>query len=199
MHLLMITGFLGSGKTTVAIQVASECIQQGRKMAILVNEIGEVGIDGELMRELELNVYELANGCICCTLASDLVPTLEKLNQEYAVDLVLIEPSGTAEPSSMLNVLQYYRGRPLESVFITAVLDSLRLPELYEIVTPLITRQIKNANILLINKVDLATAEQLQDVHRIVEEINPGVKRYLVSARQGLDKELLKEILPWKD
>ena len=199
MHLLMITGFLGSGKTTVALQLASACIQQGRKIAILVNEIGEVGIDGELMRELEVNVYEMANGCICCTLAGDLVPTLEKLDQEYDVDLVLMEPSGAAEPGSILNLLQYYKGRPLESVSTAAVLDPLRLRELYEVVTPLITKQIKNADLLLINKADAAAGEQLQDVYRIVEEVKPEARYFLVSAREGLGNELLKEILPWKD
>ncbi|MCR3922579.1 MAG: GTP-binding protein [Firmicutes bacterium] len=199
MHLLLIAGFLGTGKTTFSIQVATECIRQGRKVAMLVNEIGEIGIDGQLMRELDLDVWEMSNGCICCTLAADLVPTLEKLDQEYAVDLILMEPSGAADPESILRTLVYYKGRPLESIYTVTLLDPLRLPELYEVVTPLIVTQIANANVLFANKADLATAEQLEDVQRIATEVNPDAKLLLVSARQGIDSDLLKEILPWKD
>jgi hypothetical protein len=94
MHLLLVTGFLGSGKTTLIIPLAKSVVQLKRRVAILVNEIGEIGIDNQLMRQLDLNVWELLAGCICCTLSGDLVTTLQKLDADYAPDLVIVEPSG---------------------------------------------------------------------------------------------------------
>ena len=80
MHLLLISGFLGSGKTTLIIKLAQAATEAGRKTAILVNEIGQIGLDDQLMRQLDLDVYELLGGCICCTLSSGLVAALEKLD-----------------------------------------------------------------------------------------------------------------------
>ena len=121
MHLLLVTGFLGSGKTTLIVPLAKSVVQSKRRVAILVNEIGEIGIDNQLMRQLDLNVWELLAGCICCTLSSDLVTTLQKLDADYAPtygvpDLVIVEPSGAADPRNVLTALPYYRGRPLASV-----------------------------------------------------------------------------------
>ena len=72
MQLLVVTGFLGSGKTSLILSLAA---RPNRHVAILVNEIGEIGIDNQLMRQLDLDVWELFNGCICCTLTADLVST----------------------------------------------------------------------------------------------------------------------------
>jgi G3E family GTPase len=114
MHLLLVTGFLGSGKTTLIIPLAQSVVQLKRRVAILVNEIGEIGIDNQLMRQLDLNVWELLAGCICCTLSGDLVATLQKLDADYAPDLVIVEPSGAADPRNVLTALPYYRGRPFD-------------------------------------------------------------------------------------
>jgi uroporphyrinogen-III decarboxylase len=90
MRLLLFTGFLGSGKTTLVIRLARFAVEHGQKVAILVNEIGEVGIDNQLMRRLDLNVWELLGGCICCTLSADLVSTL----QELPAKKCLLNPDG---------------------------------------------------------------------------------------------------------
>ena len=94
MRLFLFTGFLGSGKTTLIIKAARYAAEQGKKVAVLVNEIGELGIDDQLMKKLGMNVWELLNGCICCTLSADLVSTLHQLSTEYRPDIVMIEPSG---------------------------------------------------------------------------------------------------------
>ena len=79
----------------------------------MVNEIGEIGIDNQFMRQLDLDVWELFNGCICCTLTADLVTTLQRLDAAYAPDLVIVEPAGAADPKNLLRALPYYHGRPL--------------------------------------------------------------------------------------
>ncbi len=196
MKLLIVSGFLGAGKTTLILHLARAITNDGRRVAILVNEIGEIGIDDQLMRRLGLSVWELYSGCICCTLSGDLVTTLHTLDAEYQPDLVIIEPTGIAEPGKIHQALQYYRGRPLESIRTISIIDPLRLPMMWEILTPLITDQIRGANILLINKADLARAEEIAQAEKIAREVNPHALIHVISAQQGLDDALLRELLP---
>jgi G3E family GTPase len=198
LHLLLITGFLGSGKTTLVIKLARAVAAAGRRSAILVNEIGQIGIDDALMRRLDLNVWEMVSGCICCTLSADLVSTLEMLDREYDVDLVILEPSGAAEPDGILDALRFYDGRPLEDVRSISVLDPLRMPELFQVMTPLITKQMAHAELLLINKVDVATAEEIAATEQIAAEVNPDAPVVAASAREPLSPALLERILPWQ-
>lgn len=197
MHLLLISGFLGSGKTTLVISLARAAAGRGRRAAVLVNEIGEIGIDGQLMRQLDLNVWEMYNGCICCVLSADLVPALEALDRDYDVDLVLLEPSGVAEPKNILQSLAYYQGRPLESITSVAVVDPLRIAEIYEVLTPLISAQMAHARLLLINKADTATEEQMAAARRIAAEVNAQAPLLAITARDDLPPAVLKELLPW--
>ena len=88
MHLLLLSGFLGSGKTSLLLPLSKAVVHSGYRVAIIVNEIGEIGIDNQVMRHLELNVWELVAGCICCTLSGDLIATLQNLDLDHAVDLV---------------------------------------------------------------------------------------------------------------
>jgi G3E family GTPase len=196
MRLLLFTGFLGSGKTTLVIKLAKFAVERGKKVAILVNEIGEVGIDNQLMRQLDLNVWELLNGCICCTLSADLVTTLQQLDSDYSPDLVIVEPSGAADPRSILSLLPYYRGTPLESIQTISILDPLRLEVLSEVVTPLIISQIQHADLILLSKCDQAKPEEMDFAHRVAQDHNPAVKALNFGVDTPLEI-LVKEIAPW--
>jgi len=196
MRLLLFSGFLGSGKTTLVIKLVQFAVAQGKKVAILVNEIGKVGIDNQLMRQLELNVWELLNGCICCTLSADLVSTLEKLDAEYSPDLVVIEPSGAADPKSVLSALPYYKGTPLESLQTISVLDPLRAKVLFEVMTPLIVSQIQRADLILVSKRDQAKAEEIEYAHQIVRKHNPDAMVIDFGKDDSIEL-LIKGIMPW--
>ncbi len=196
MHLLLVTGFLGSGKTTLILSLARAAHESGRRAAIIVNEIGEIGIDNQLMRQLNLDVWELFNGCICCTLTADLVTTLQKLDADYAPDLVIVEPSGAADPRNLLNALPYYRGRPLDGIRWITVLDPLRLPMLLEVLEPLITAGIRQADVLLVSKTDLASSEEVAAAEAAAREINPAAPLFTVALASGLDAALAAELLP---
>lgn len=196
MKLLIVSGFLGAGKTTLILHLARTITNGGQRLAILVNEIGEIGIDDQLMRRLGHSVWELYSGCICCTLSGDLVSTLHQLDSEYQPDLVIVEPTGIAEPGKIHQALQYYRGRPLESIRTIGIIDPLRLPMMWEILTPLITDQIQGADLLLINKADLAGAEEIAQAEKLARELNPRAPIRVVSLRNGLEEELLRELLP---
>ncbi len=199
MHLLLFSGFLGSGKTSFIIPLSRAVVESGRRAAIIVNEIGEIGIDNQLMRQLSLNVWELVAGCICCTLSGDLVATLQMLDSDYEPDLVIVEASGAADPRNVLSALPYYRGRPLSSVRTASVLDPLRLSMLMEVMAPLITSQIQHADLIIVSKIDLATSDQIDFARRRAREINPTARIVCAAAGEHLEAELISELLPWKN
>jgi G3E family GTPase len=197
MHLLLFTGFLGSGKTSFIIPLAESVIEAKRRVAIIVNEIGEIGIDNQLMRQLELDVWELLNGCICCTLSSDLVSTLQKLDASYSPDLVIVEASGAANPSNVLSALPYYHGKNLQSVRTISILDPLRLQMLIEVMTPLITSQIQYADLIIVNKTDLASPDEVAFACRTAREINHKAWIRCANTQQRLDPALITELAAW--
>ena len=196
MHLLLITGFLGSGKTTLVIRLAKAAVAHQQRTAILVNEIGEIGIDNQLMRQLDLNVWELLGGCICCTLSGDLVSTLQQLDRDYHPDLVLLEPSGAADPAGVLRALPYYQGTPLESIRKIAILDPLRLGFLYEVMTPLIISTIEQADLVLVSKCDLASPNEISFARQTAQEVKPQAALFQTDL-QDLSPELVAAMLPW--
>jgi G3E family GTPase len=196
MHLLLFSGFLGSGKTSLLIPVAKLAVQSGRRVAIIVNEIGDIGIDNQLMGHLGLNVWELVAGCICCTLSGDLVNTLEKLDEGYSPDLVMIEASGAADPHAVLTMLPHYHGRPLLSARTVSVLDPLRLPILMEVMTPLITSQIAHADVVVISKTDVATGQELENARATARHINPAAHVAFYAKEEHMKEELISVLLP---
>ncbi len=196
MRLLLVTGFLGSGKTTMIIKLAQSATERAKRVAIVVNEIGEIGIDDRLMRQLDLNVWELVNGCICCTLSGDLVTTLQKLDADYAPDLVMVEPSGAADPKNILSALPYYRGRPLDGLYTATIVDPLRVEMLVEVLTPLITSQIRHADLILISKRDLASPAEIAAARQAAQEYNPAAKVVAIDAQHVLEPEIIAELVP---
>jgi G3E family GTPase len=197
MHLLIFAGFLGSGKTTLVIPLSKAVVQSGYRVAIIVNEIGEIGIDNQLMRQIGLNVWELVAGCICCTLSGDLATTLQNLDSDYAPDLVIVEASGAANPKSVLGALPYYRGRSLSSTRVVSVLDPLRLAMMMEVLTPLITSQIQHADLIIVSKTDLASPREVEFARQTAREINPKARIVNTGVRGHLDPALISGILPW--
>jgi G3E family GTPase len=188
---LIIAGFLGSGKTTFILSLAQQFINAGKKVAIVENEVGEIGIDGELVRRAGLTVRELFNGCICCQLRADLVPTLETLAEKIRPDYLLIEPSGIAEPQRILGTLSYYRGPAFQGIQTMTLVDPTRIPELFEILAPLIKTQIKAANTVIINKIDIATKGEIIATREIIRELNPDALIEELCAHEGADQKIL--------
>ncbi len=101
---ILLSGFLGAGKTTLLKQILSWDSDLSGTV-VIVNEFGEVGIDGSLLKDTGSNVVELTSGCICCTLSSDLKQSLEKIHEDLKPKRVLIESSGVADPTAIRSVL----------------------------------------------------------------------------------------------
>ncbi|WP_228035780.1 CobW family GTP-binding protein [Oculatella sp. LEGE 06141] len=174
----VVTGFLGSGKTTLINHILEG--QHGQKVAVIVNEFGEIGIDGQLMvSDNEEQLVEFNNGCLCCTVRGDLVRTLEDLMQRAELDAVLIETTGLADPA------------PVASTFIVAdeIKAKFNLDAFVTVVdAPNLQRnladsheaqeQVAFADIILINKTDLVSPEAIAQIEQHIRTLNPIAKIY---------------------
>ena len=170
----VITGYLGSGKTTLLNHILSR--QQDRRVAVIVNEFGEVGIDGQLIvQDSDEQLIEFNNGCLCCTVRGDLVETIGKLRERAdTLDAILIETTGLADPAPVAStffVAEGIReGTRLDS-FITVV-DAVNLEKNLE-QSHEAQEQVAFADILLINKVDLVGEESVARIESRVRQLNP--------------------------
>lgn len=172
---ILITGFLGSGKTSLILQVAEQLSREGLRLAVVENEIGEVGVDGRLLKRRGLVLKEIYAGCVCCQISGDLVAGIRALREEYSPDVILIEASGVAEPQPILATLSKYCPE-LDPVSVTVV-DAERVRLYLKVLPHLVEAQIRGADILVLNKVDLVDAHETRDLVLLLYETN---KRSLI-------------------
>jgi G3E family GTPase len=197
MRLLLFSGFLGSGKTTIILALARRATALGLRTCVIVNEVGEVGIDGEVLRLGELEVKEITAGCICCQIGPDLVLTLRQLDQEFRPRLVIVEASGIATPAGVLDALKYYPTEALGGIETITVVDAARFTELYEVVTPLIESQVAGADRVVVTKIDEATAARVEETRQVLRLLAPDVPVHMVDATRGETlMPLLAELVP---
>ncbi len=142
------------------------------KVVVLVNDFGAAGIDGEIYSAGGIESIELPSGCVCCTLKFDLITTIGKIMKEFAPEHLVIEPSGVASPSGVLEALESAGAGP---ACVIGIVDATEFTELYEsgMYGGFFEDQIVNSDVILLNKTDLAEGEKTADAIRIVESINP--------------------------
>ena len=197
----LITGYLGSGKTTLINHILKNA--KGHKMAVIVNDIGEVNIDADLIEGngvvsgKDENLVALSNGCICCTLKKDLITQLADLVKQERFDHILIEASGICEPVPIAQTITYmeqeFERQSLPRFYyldaIISVTDALRLRDEFgcgetlkeaergeENLENLVIQQIEFCDIVLLNKVSLVKPEELVKVKKAVQALQPGAK-----------------------
>lgn len=195
MRLLLFTGFLGSGKTTLILSVARRAAKDGWRLCVIVNEIGEVGIDGEVLRIGDLEVKEITAGCICCQIGVDLVRTLHELEEQFQPDLVIIEASGIATPEGVLDVLKQYPAKTVTRIEIVTVVDPTRFEALHAVITPLIEAQILGADRVVITREDDATTTELKQTTEAVRLLTPTLPVHVVDATTDGAEGALAELL----
>lgn len=159
-RLLVVAGFLGSGKTTLVLELARRLVAESRRVAIIENEIGDVGVDGAALAGLGLQVRELFGGCVCCTLQVGLVDAIRELERTYDPDYIIVEPTGIAQPAELTATVEQYVQR-LEDVRILTLIDAERHEVLMEVVGPMLEGQIAGADVVAVTKVDMVGEEQL--------------------------------------
>ena len=198
----ILTGYLGAGKTTLMNHVLTN--QQGYKVAVIVNDIGEVNIDAKLIsdegfiqEEDKGNVVPLSNGCICCTLKADLMQQIVDILKTQKFDYILIEASGICEPlpiaqtiTTLANSMEQYGLPPICRLDnVVTVVDAMRLVTEFgcgenlvkddieeEDIENLLIQQIEFCNVIVLNKVDEVTKEQLNEVKAVIKSLQPTAK-----------------------
>ena len=187
----LLCGYLGAGKTTLLNQVLNN--QQGYKVAVIVNDIGEVNVDEKLIANGAKitdtsSIVPLTNGCICCTLKSELSKNIENLIKTGKYDYIMIEASGVCEPMPIAQELETISNGKLDNV--VGVVDAARLVDEFaggdkllnkeaigeEDIESLLVQQIEFCSTLVINKKDLVTEEEFKKVRAVINALHPGVK-----------------------
>jgi G3E family GTPase len=185
MNLIIVGGFLGSGKTSIILSLAHFLVESEdsikSNLVIIENEVGEIGIDDKVLKSDGYSVRELFAGCICCQLTSDLITTLNDINENINPKWVIIETTGLAYPSKILGNINKY-GKGIKSIKTVTVVDAERWDELSAITPVLVENQVSQGDTILINKIDLVTEVELQEVESRVKELNPKASIYKVSA-----------------
>ncbi len=194
MRVLIISGFLGSGKTTLVLQLARRLSSSGKKCAIIENELGEIGIDGRYLTLEGLQVQELFGGCICCTLSANLITTLQELHERFGPELVIMEATGLADPGDIAAKLKSSRLK-ISSIKVITLLDAGRYAMLMEMMTPLMTAQILAANTLIINKIDRVELESLELIRKEITGLNPKAHINALSLANQPDLETIMDRL----
>ncbi|GAA2829966.1 Uncharacterized GTP-binding protein YjiA [Aminobacter aminovorans] len=172
----VLTGYLGSGKTTLLNRILSE--NHGKRYAVIVNEFGEIGIDNDLIVESDEEIYEMNNGCVCCTVRGDLIRVVEGLmRRPDRFDAIVVETTGLADPVPVAQT--FFMDDDVRSKTkldaVVALVDAkhlpLRLKDSREA-----EDQIAFADVVVLNKTDLVTADELRDVEAAIRAINPSAK-----------------------
>ena len=194
----LLCGYLGAGKTTLLNKVLNN--QEGYRVAVIVNDIGEINVDASLIAKGghitdTSDIVPLTNGCICCTLKSEMTKGIEKLISKGLYDYILIEASGVCEPMPIAQELELIRNGYLDNV--VGVVDASRLVDEFasgekllkkdeideEDIESLLVQQIEFCSTLIINKKDLVSPDELKKVRMVVDALHPGAK--VIETSQG--------------
>ncbi len=201
----VLSGFLGAGKTTLLNHILRN--REGRKVAVIVNDMSEVNVDAQLVKagdarlsRTEEKMVEMSNGCICCTLREDLMLEVTRLAEEGRFDALLIESTGVSEPMPVAETFTFKdeQGRSLNDLAqldtLVTVVDARNFLNDYystddlqqrgqavsaedgRTIVHLLTDQIEFANVILINKIDEVSAEELEDIRGVVRALNPEAR-----------------------
>ena len=186
----ILTGFLGAGKTTLLNYILKQ--QHKYKFAVIINEVGKIGVDGQLVETQKEEVVEMSNGCLCCTVRKDLVKGVQNLLKKGGFDYLLIETTGIAEPGpiaqTFLNIPQLQQLVRMDSI-ITVVDSEQILKQLKE--TETAREQITMADFLLLNKTDLVDEHALAKVEEEIRALNAQATIFRTSQSQANLSELL--------
>lgn len=177
----MLTGFLGSGKTTLLKSLLNSYTDQ--KVAVIVNEFGELNIDGVLLQSEGVQMAELSNGSIFCACIKDkFVDSLIEMST-LDIDVLFIEASGLADPANMSDILAGIKAKTndnLELLGSVVVTDAQNFAEMSEML-PALANQVEYASVAIVNKSDLADKEEIENTVSAIKDINPQIRSFITS------------------
>ncbi len=204
--LTLITGYLGSGKTTLLNEILR---QEKRKVALIVNDMGSINIDAAIIKKngsavAQSEMYEMQNGCICCTLREEFIKQVEKISQSGSIETVFVEASGISDPGAIAaSFLAYEEENPDTSVYLSNIVTVVDADRIYREfmtdlqdyskrdennlasndVTTLVVDQIEFCNTIVLNKTDLLDENQIEQVIKIIRDFQP--KAEIIKTVQG--------------
>lgn len=189
----LVSGWLGSGKTTFLNRLLSDAASTGRRIAVLQNEFGDIGLDGRLLEGAIAGLYELSSGCLCCTVHDDFMALIEEiLRMETPPEAIVVETTGVADPSvPLVSLLQHVDyGDTFEVDGVITLVDAVDFARSID-EHPEVQQQIAVADLLLINKSDQVSALRIEEIRGSLQEINPQARVVVVAhgnvGAEGLD------------
>lgn len=187
----VISGFLGAGKTTL-IQKLIKDVFAGKKVVLVENEFGEIGIDGGFLQEAGITINEINGGCVCCTLQGDFHDALEKVENTYHPDHIIIEPSGVGKLSDILSIVKSVEGLELNSY--SAVVDAKRCKIYHKNFKEFFDDQISTACCVILSRTQMVNEEKLNEDVSTIRELNPDV-RIITTPWDDLNGESIYEAM----
>ncbi len=194
MYVYILGGFLGSGKTTLLMKLASMYSKKGIKTAILVNEAGEIGVDGATLKAEGYDAIELPDGCICCSLSGTLQSALKNIKKDIDPEIIIIEPTGLALPHKVKELVHYSMIDP-DEMFIIGIADIQRFDDLIKKKEEFFKRQMFGADFILINKSDLSTPEKMDSAINWLKSEYPEKPIIPVSTKTGENLDKVYEMM----
>ncbi|MDI9379062.1 MAG: GTP-binding protein [Candidatus Thermoplasmatota archaeon] len=190
MIVYILGGFLGSGKTTFLKTVTRHYLDSGKKVAILVNEMGDIGVDGSTLRSEGFKAVELPDGCICCTLTQSLFEAVAGIKEEIDPDVFIVEPTGLALPQKVRDTI-VSTGTYVKDISIIGIVDVPRFDIFLERKKEFFLEQISESDIILVNKADGQSAEKVEGVLSFLKDLY-DVPALVVSGKtlEGVDRFL---------
>ena len=198
MKILLLGGFLGSGKTSVLLPLAKYMTEHsghtGTRVAIIENEIGDVSIDGITLRNAGLSVQELFSGCICCSLGTELISGLKQLEETQAPEWVIIEASGVACPGAVAETIRQFMPH-IRTIRRVTICDAERLYRLLQAIKYIAPQQVEEAEYLLLNKIDLVDEDTLKQAEATLREYNAEAPIFRICAKNGIDDAVFAAVI----
>ncbi len=194
MYVYILGGFLGSGKTTLLMKIATRYSKSNVKVAIVVNEAGEIGVDGATLKAGGYDAIELPNGCICCSLSGTLQSALKNIMKDIDPDIIIIEPTGLALPHKVKELVHFSMIEE-EATYIIGVADIQRFDDLIKKKEEFFKRQMHGSEFILINKCDIATPESISKAKTWLAAEFPEKEIIPVSTKTGENLERVYELM----
>lgn len=196
MNILLLSGFLGSGKTSVLLQLAKHIADtvpgDGTKVMIIENEIGEVGVDDKVLRAQGLAVKDLFAGCACCTSGGDLLNDIALIRDTMDPAWIIVEATGVAYPKQIRESVEQCFNIPVR---ILALADASRWKRLKNYMSQLLEAQIECAELAIVNKVDLVDEETAQKIADDIRGFNPTADIGFTVGNKPIDPAVWQPIL----
>ncbi len=198
MNLLIVGGFLGSGKTSILLKlaryIAGENPEYMSKVVIVENEIGEISVDDKVLSGF--GAYSVTNkfsGCVCCTMSGELVSGLNQIQKDMNPELIILEATGVAFPHNIRETVKY--SIPDANCRVCCVTDAKRWNRLLIPMGNLLPDQLDSADVILINKVDTVPSETVDAVEQSIRQFNDTARYFRISAASEIAPEVFEAVL----